>query len=218
MPDRSTAAESGALRHYLENLTFVSLWLAISLYFIGQIQAWKYLQAFQVPGTGVDHAWETYVFLGAVALLNEVPNLLFNFDSQVLTWAVPLFLFGLGVWGWRRLPGSGALPRRFLRGALLAASTLAYLTFLVTLGVTWGRRSAQLFKASPHAPERFLLAPDAQAQFPPPFLEANARGGLRHLATGVDGVFLYDPAQDTTYAVPNRLILGRIYESARPVR
>ncbi|HJV23856.1 MAG TPA: hypothetical protein VJ570_14225 [Holophagaceae bacterium] len=218
MHDRPTSTESGALRRYLESLTLLSLWLAVSLYFLGQIQSWKYLQAFEVPSTGVDHAWETFVFLGAVTLLNEVPNLLLHPDAQVAAWALPLLLFAFSAWAWRRLPAEGEWTRRLLRGALLAGSALAYLTFLVTLGAVWGSRAARIFKQSPRAPERFLLAPEAQQHYPAGFLEANGRGELRQLATGADALFIYEPARDTTYAVPNRLLLGRVYEPARSAR
>jgi hypothetical protein len=205
--------EQPTLRRVVEHFTLLTLLVAVSLYFIGQIQSWKFLQAFQLPNTGVDHSWETFVFLGAVTLINEVPNLLFAPSAQVLKWVVPLLVLWASVWGWRSLRlRSGGPLHRFGKGVLLLLAGLAYLTFLVALGAGWGARAAEIFKASTRAPQRFVLQRDTQDQLPKGFLEANARGTLRQITSTADAVYVYDPALDVTYAVPNRLIVCRIFE------
>jgi hypothetical protein len=57
-----------------------------------------------------------------------------------------------------------------------------------------------------------MVTPEAQALLPMTFLDANAKGALRYVASGADTLFLYDPASRQTFALPNRYLVCRIYE------
>ncbi len=205
--------EQPTLRRVVEHFTLLTLLVAVSLYFVGQIQSWKFLQAFHLPNTGVDHSWETFVFLGAITLINEIPNLLFAPSAQVLRWLIPLLILWICTWRWkrRRAKGGGTL-HRFAQGALVFFASLAYLIFLVAIGAGWGSRAAEIFKTTPRAPQRFVLLRETQDQLPKGFLEANERGALRQISSTAEAIYVYDAVRDVTYAVPNRIIVCRVFE------
>ena len=201
-----------ALRRVVEHLTLVTLLLAVSLYAIGQFQSWKYIEAFGIPPMGLERGWETYTFMGAVSLL----NLIMNLGAASLRWLLPLGLL-VGAWAlWRRLPAGGeGLAHRLRRTLTTLGLGATYILFLLMVGVSWGLESARLLKESPTPGDRYGLTPEAQALMPAGFQEANAKGALRFVVTGTDSIFVYDRDLKQTYAVPNRLIVCRVYTTRR---
>lgn len=201
-----------ALRRVVEHLTLFTLGAAVSLYTIGQLQAWRYHQAFGLPALGADRGWESHVFFGAVALINLLPSLVLNPGRAVLPWAIPMALCA-GAWiTQRRLPSRTVSLRHSLGKSLLQGlAAFFYLVSLLTLGVTWGKESARLMKGAPGRPERYVLMPEPQALFPPAFHEANTQGRLKRVASTPELLYLHDPARDVTYAVPLRLLVCQVY-------
>ena len=204
--------EQPTLRRVVEHLTLVTLVLAVSLYAIGQFQSWRYIQSFGIPTTGIERGWETYVFTGAVTVI----NLVMNPGWSSLRWVLPISLF-LGTWlSLKRMPAEDPTPRqRILRTVLGLLAGIAYVFMLLMLGVAWGIQSANLVKDEPASTVRYVVTPEAQAVLPAAFTEANAKGSLRFVATGSDSLFLYDPERKATYALPIRLIVCRVYEPLR---
>ncbi len=199
------SVEQPTLRRVVEHLTLLTLLAAVSLYAVGQFQSWKYIQSFSIPTTGLERSWETYVFGGAVAVI----NLLLHLGPASLRWLLPLLLT-LGGWRvWRRL---ATRPERSV-ARLLAGLFVAggYVFFLLMLGISWGLENARLVKELPAPPEWYVVTPEAQASLPAGFLAANAKGALRFVASGSDAIFLYDPEGRATYALPTRLVVCRVY-------
>jgi hypothetical protein len=204
--------EQPTLRRVVEHFTLLTLLLAVSLYAIGQFQSWRYISSFGIPSVGVERGWETYVFIGAVAVM----NLVLSPGLASLRWFVPLALL-VAVW-MLRARVSRREPGR-LRALLLPALTtligVVYVGLLVMIGIAWGLQSAHYTQDVPAPQERYVLTPDAQALMPAAFQDANAKGALRYIAAGTDSVFVYDPATRQTFAVPNRLIVCRVFDTAR---
>ena len=202
--------EQPTLRRVVEHFTLLTLLMAVSLYAIGQFQSWRYITSFGIPSTGIERGWETYVFAGAVAVMNLVMSL----DAASLRWLVPLMLL-VAIWVVRQRMARRA-PGRFRNLLLPMLTTLlcvSYVGLLVMLGISFGMQNARYTRDFPTPPERFVLTPEAQAQMPAAFLDANAKGALRYIAAGPDSVFVYDPASKQTFALPNRLVVCRIYET-----
>ena len=201
--------EQPTLRRVVEHLTLLTLLLAVSFYAIGQFQSWRYISSFGIPSTGVERGWETYVFTGVVAVMNLVMGL--NLGS--LRWIVPLLLL-IAIWVLRQRLARRATGR--LRSLLLPSLTAllgaAYVGLLVMLGIAFGIQSARYTQDTPAPPEHYVLTPEAQALMPTAFQDANAKDALRYIAAGSDSVFVYDPASKRTFAIPNRLIVCRVFE------
>lgn len=214
MPTPTPAAPASTpVRKVLEHFTLLVLGLTVSLYGIGQIQSWQYLSAFSVPSTGVEHSWETHVFMGALSALNEIPNLVLNPSRSSLPWAMALLLaLGAGFTAWKRRKAEDRLGRVVALG-LGAFSGLCYLAFMILLGKTWGQKAAFISKHRPQV-VTLSLAPEALPHLPTPLVESNARHSLRFVATGTDAIFVYVPELDRAYAVPTRLILAREFAPA----
>lgn len=201
--------EQPTLRRVVEHFTVLTLLLAVSLYAIGQFESWRYISSFGIPSTGVERGWETYVFTGAVALI----NLVLSPSLNSLRWLLPMGFLG-GLWMLRariarREPGR---LRGFALPALTGLFVSAYVGLLIMLGLAWGLQNASHIRDFPSPPQRFVVTAEAQAGLPQAFLDANAKGALRFVASGADSVFLYDPGSRRTYALPTRFIVCRIFE------
>ena len=203
--------EQPTLRRVVEHFTLFTLLLAVSLYAIGQFQTWKYIQAFGIPTTGLERGWETYVFTGAVAVI----NLLTSPRWSSLRWAIPLALFLISWAALNRTSRNTLAPRKVIKALLTLCVGGCYVLLLLMLGITWGLENASLVKASSNSSRvRYVVPPETETHLPKAFSEANGKGALRFVATGSDSLFLYDPATHQTFALPNRLILCRVYEPA----
>lgn len=203
-------ADQPNLRRIVEHFTLITLLFAVSLYAIGQFETWKYIQAFGIPTTGIERGWETYVFTGAVSVINALTTL----GGQSLRWVVPLAMF-LASWAaLTRFSGTSGSPlgRRALKTVLTLCTGCSYILLLLMLGMTWGIESARLVRAHASARTRYVVSPDAETNLPKAFSDANAKGSLRFVATGADSQFLFDPQSQLTFALPNRLIVCRVFE------
>lgn len=200
--------EQPTLRRVVEHFTLLTLLMAVSFYAIGQFQSWRYITSFGIPSTGIERGWETYVFAGAVAVM----NLLMSLDAGSLRWLVPLMIL-VAIWILRQRAARRATGRlrAFLLPSLTTLLCASYVGLLVMLGLAYGLQSARYTRDFPEPPQRYVLTAEAQAQMPAAFLDANAKGALRYIAAGADSVFVYDPATKQTFALPNRLIVCRVF-------
>jgi hypothetical protein len=149
MSESSHPGEAPAWRRVAEHLTLPALLTAVSLYAIGQFQTWKYISAFQIPTTGVEHTWETLVFTGAVSVI----NLLLNLGPGSLRWLLAAGLLFL-VWRLRVRAARSEAPkvRQILTPVLTLALGVAYVFFLLMLGIAWGLENAHALKTYPLPP------------------------------------------------------------------
>jgi hypothetical protein len=200
--------EQPTLRRVVEHLTLVTLLLAVSLYAVGQFSTWRYISAFGIPTTGIERGWETYVFNGAVAVM----NLLLNPSLSAWKWLLALGILLASWYARNRMSPAASPARRTFKRMLTACVGGSYIFLLLMLGIGWGAESAQLTKTSPMPPQHYVVVPEANPHMPKGFHEANAKDALRYVATGSDAIFLFDPGTQQTFAIPTRLIVCRVYE------